>query len=72
MNLKELIKEVETLKRNEKDFKNTLGIAVTESLLQGIKQTVEAVDIFMYNYFISKDDEDNRDWQKLKKLLGIK
>jgi len=59
MNLKELINEVERLKRNSKpsDF--------SEVSLCWIKQTVEAVDKDIKILF-------SKDWQKLKKLLGLK
>ena len=65
MNLKDLIMEVERL--NKKLFGNKLyGCPVTKGQLKAIKQTVEAVE----KQGITR--EDYEDWQKLKKLLGLK
>ena len=62
MNLKQLIKEVERIEEETKDH------YYVDEKLQGIKQTVEAVDkqFGMRYLFIYKD------WQKLKKLLEVK
>jgi len=60
MNLKELIKEVERLKKT-KNFS-------CWTALQGIRQTVEALQsrvCFVHN-------TGSEDWQKLKELLEIK
>lgn len=66
MNLKKLIKEVERLKKL-----NQLSSLRFETL-EGIKQTVEAVD----SYFIKEAEKSGfdmgDDWKKLKKLLDIK
>ena len=64
--LKELIKEVENLKHNLTVVKNSAGIIALGQKLEGIKQTVEAVDDEM-TWFFSR----TKDWQKLKELLGI-
>jgi len=71
--LKELIKEVEILKKVIRDTHRGLSFA-EEAELKGIKQTVETVDkIFMDN---PKDiilrEYDCLDWDKLKQLLNIK
>ena len=70
MNLKELIKEVEMLNKviNKKGVIDKLLLRPIMEInkLQGIKQTVEAVDNI--NMFSKKF----KDWQKLKKLLGVK
>ncbi len=70
MNLKELIKEVERLRQevfeignSEDDKRAYLNVGKR----RGIKQTVEAVDVFTLMSF-----EEAKDWQKLKKLLGLK
>ena len=66
MNLKELIKEVEKY--------NECYLPENRLWYKGTKQTVEAVD----NSFIVEDkwsikrEEILKDWQKLKKLLGVK
>ena len=77
MNLKELIKEVERLMDNYKLGSKNEYPAITplpEQII-GIKQTVEAVDV----WFKIKDmsafelgQQGMKDWQTLKKLLGIK
>ncbi len=61
MNLKELIRDVERLNKAEQSERIFYR-------LQGIKQTVEAVDNIKTLYFL----EQEIDWQKLKKLLGLK
>ena len=61
MNLKELIVEVEELKKNKEN----------DDYLIWIKKTVEAVEDMASFYFILKTGE-YKDWQKLKKLLGVK
>ena len=69
MNLKSLIKEVELLKK-ENDF---YGIKEDDSQLKGIKQTVEAVNKFVtYDWYAPCGTDESKDWQKLKKLLGLK
>ncbi len=72
MSLKELIEEVERLSNRTYDYDadNEHNIK-----LQGIKQTVEAVefpmDLFL-NGEVMIQSEMREDWQKLKKLLGVK
>ncbi len=78
-NLKKLIKEVESCQYQIK--LETCG-ATYANILQGIKQTVEAVDNFMGSLFLDsitisnvkleESKELSKDWQTLKKLLGIK
>ena len=65
MNLKELIKEVESIKK--------LKIIDAEKIwyMFGIKQTVEAIDKDVFTYVIP-DTLNKKDWKKLKGLLGIK
>ena len=68
MNLKELIKEVESLQYNQKQGFNM----PTATQLKGIKQTVEAIDN-EYGFIIRKyNDRGTSYWQTLKKLLGLK
>ncbi len=71
MNIKQLIKEVEGLNILMNNYRPPLSDSYYEMLgrLKGIKQTVEAVDNitgFEINWF------DLKDWQTLKKLLGVK
>ena len=61
--LKQLIKEVERLKKKSKYFHVDLKI-------QGIRQTVESVENWLQGDYII--DENSKDWEKLKKLLGVK
>lgn len=71
MNLKELIKEIEQMQEDIKyliehfddDYYKIKG------KLEGIKQTVEAVD--KIPFFNIMPEHDLTDWQKLKKLLNI-
>ncbi len=65
--LKSLIKEVEFL--NAYEDNHTIKHEA-ELVLQGIKQTVEAVDNveLMQGFTL----QEFKDWQTLKKLLGIK
>ncbi len=80
MNLKQLIKEVERLLCEkgdiEKQFKHLPKgkCAYVQKLqLLGIKQTVEAVDNMMVNkWWLNKTTNEMKDWQTLKKLLGLK
>ena len=68
MNLKGLIKEVEYLI----DFKKLpMSKEHSDIKLDGIKQTVEAVDNCK-PYFKYPNWKNSEDWQKLKKLLNIK
>ncbi len=70
--LKELIIEVERLKWKESEGVSIgSNKATAHNCLWGIKQTVEAVtgSISEGLAFYSKDYQD---WQKLKKLLGVK
>ncbi len=60
-NLKQLIKEVEKLRKVATDTYDNF-------YLKGIKQTVEAVDKRIDFIW----DDDDEDWQTLKKLLGVK
>ena len=74
MNLKQLIKEVERLNKNVRDSTRLLqgNCTYCEELtgkLKGIKQTVEAVD---KEYGLSVYVNVDKDWQTLKKLLGVK
>ncbi len=67
--LKSLIKEVERLKEQYKVCFNSNELKIIRAEIQGIKQTVEAVDNitgFEINWF------DLKDWQTLKRLLGVK
>ena len=75
--MKELIKEVKRLNKRIELHKKT-KLCTTEQLvikgidcgkLEGIKQTVEAVDNHMLHTLSSGS---LKDWQKLKKLLEIK
>ena len=75
MNLKELIKEVESLK---KKYKCNCGCGICNlkrEKLDSIKQTVEATDEMLDRFFNInpqfKITEFFEDWQKLKKLLGV-
>ena len=72
MNLKELIKEVERLNNNID--KDRLTSTISKLKLESIKQTVEVVDnlvpMRLAQEFVKPDDE-LKDWQTLKKLLGI-
>jgi len=83
MNLKELIKEVERLKKRYKQLSNKqtyghYGITELDQLefqsvdgkIEGIKQTVETVDCKLVEFV--DDYDDKVDWQQLKKLLGVK
>ena len=71
MNLKELIKDVERLKI-KKEIHN-ISITSSDYKLQGIKQTVEAVNKFVtYDWYAPCGTEESKDWQKLKELLGLK
>lgn len=60
MNLKQLIKEVEKMKKSF-DFSDM-------TTLKGVEMTVEAVD----NCLTLNSSIFNDDWLKLKKLLGLK
>jgi len=71
VNLKELIGEVRILKLKRKQL-----IRRNRTRLYGIKQTVEAVDEIRHwngsticRLMVSESIED---WEKLKKLLGLK
>ena len=66
MNLKELIKEVERLKTEIKDFDGTGA----KYGLKKTRQTVEAVDNIPFSNIMP--ESDLQDWLKLKKLLDIK
>ncbi len=62
--LKQLIKEVKRLK--------ICDCYTDMRELRGIKQTVETVDIIVSEYkYRFNPNTDYKDWQKLKKLLGI-
>ncbi len=71
MNLKQLIKEVERLiwLKSQQKFNTRLWI-LYDFALKKIKQTVEAVDKSFG--FALANKLKIKDWQKLKKLLGIK
>ncbi len=75
MNLKQLIKEVERL--NE-ELDNAKTVRHRERIgfgLLKIKQTVEAVDTWLKIKDISAFElgqQSMKDWQTLKKLLGLK
>ena len=66
MNLKDLIKEVERLNKELKENETT----VIYEKLDSIKQTVEAVDDYMFEDYY--EEEAIEDWQTLKNLLGLK
>ena len=74
MNLKELIKEVEELKKEIKEHDGTGA----KYGLKKIKQTVEAIaELKMFNKYGTKVSfytsvGEFEDWQTLKKLLGVK
>ncbi len=72
MNLKQLIKEVERLKHiSNHPLNYTVDkVSTARITLLAIKQTVEAVDKDMM--LIDIDDDSIKDWQTLKKLLGVK
>ena len=76
--LKSLIKEVERLKKEQSTCDRRIisgegRYGLLEERLQGIKQTVEAVDNMMVNkWWLNKTTNEMKDWQKQKKLLGIK
>ena len=66
MNLKQLIKEVEKLRKVATDTYDNF-------YLKGIKQTVEAVDKDTTGVmWDNMSEEYHKDWQKLKKLLEVK
>ena len=74
MKLKELIKEVELILKSRRTIlcDSPIGYRIDnrEFKLQGIKQTVEV----FYNYCDMRFDttDKSKDFQKLKKLLGVK
>ena len=74
MKLKELNNEVEGMIQERKKYKfASKEWYLCDYGLFKIKQTVEAVDRFIdYNLYSLIDDKEWRDWQKLKKLLGLK
>ena len=73
MNIKQLIKEVESCQYQLKDDNISRGYTSTyANILQGIKQTVEAADDFICDDCITLPIRNRKDWQTLKKLLGIK
>ena len=69
MNLKELIKDVERLKELKK-YECTCSICYDkDNKLEGIKQTVEVMLPYIE---VDENHELDNNWQKLKKLLGLK
>ena len=72
MKLKELIKDVERLKEKQKELPMGEGWLKCNDILFGIKQTVEAVDRFEIAEGCGVCVRVEKDWQKLKKLLGLK
>lgn len=85
MNLKELIRVVEKVKKDhqklcKKKMYGDTGLTELEDMelrsfdgqLRGIKQTVEVVDVVIIyaNYY--NDYKYRKDWQKLKTLLELK
>lgn len=71
MNLKQLIKVVEGLNKHRVHYYITAEghrVCFKCYALKKIKKTVEAVDNHKTVVFLSQD----KDWQKLKKLLGVK
>lgn len=81
MNLKGLITEVERLVVLEGLCTPTIDGKFNSIKLQGIKQTVEAVnnDINIFGKIVPdgmflrfKNMKESKDWQKLMKLLDIK
>ena len=73
MNLKELIKEVERLKKDI-DINEFREVHIVS--LQRIEQTVEAVDEIKHwngsTICRLMDSDSLEDWQKLKELLNLK
>ena len=67
MNLKELIKEVEELKKII--IESDIDLPHCNGKLKGIKQTVEAVDNAQFG---CSSQEDTKVWWQLKELLGLK
>jgi len=79
MNLKGLIKEVEEWKDALKFCKKeTIEFTYYDSKLEATRQTVEAVSkLRVYNnknvgILFLTSSKDNKNWQTLKKLLGVK
>lgn len=80
LTIKELIKEVEMLKKNIINNQNPTDyklLAMQIGQKQGIKQAIEAVDnLYILNSKTKIIDflktEEYFDWQKLKKLFEIK
>ncbi len=88
MDLKKLIRKVERLKRRKLDLIKSKGFFKGNKLdveyhlefgrLQGIKQTVEAVESLGHwrndkdKMIYAMSDDDYKDWKKLKTLLEIK
>ena len=71
MNLKQLIKEVEWLiSKRDKCIGGTNGFYRYEDALRYIRITAQAVSFRFKIQDLSEDEYE--DWQKLKKLLGIK
>lgn len=75
MNLKQLIREVEKLQKlRVKAFKDNPEYWVKyDNIIGGVKMTVEAVDKLIGVLVEDINDFPNvKDWNKLKKLLGLK
>lgn len=83
MKLKELIKEVEKLKKEQStcDRRRIGGegrYGLLQAELQGIKQVVKVIDNLYMNSGYSKEfsrnlwGDDELLWKELKKLLGLK
>ncbi len=70
MGLKELIKEVESLKSVDGSISS-----FTYQRLVAIKQTIEGIDECMSGWFIMNTSVcgiETKDWEKLKTLLELK
>ena len=62
--IKDLMEEVERLKETKRKNRGGTLYNYCRIKLQGIKLVVEAVDFWIF--------KDNKDWQKLKRLLDIR
>ena len=67
MKLKELIKKVERLN----EVKDEPVAIATRNKLEGIKETVEAVDKYYPRLMGEGFKEEREDWEKLKELLSL-
>jgi len=72
MTLKELIKYTEKDLFDIKHSRNIYVIAQAQIRINVRLQTVEAVDEDSLNIFTFYSEDKRKDWEKLKKLLGLK